>query len=411
MTLLKFATINLKRNKKSNLTIAMLIIFGAASLIFSYGFMQFSFYGLGESMIHQSVGHFQIQDEREKNDKSEYPLEFGISPKDYKDIKQKLVKYDEDIQALMPKLEFSGIISGEDKSTIFLGQGVDSMSESIFASVFLKMVDGRNLGLDFDNPKKDEIIIGYKLAEQLMLKVGDYATIMVNSSDSSLNAIDMIVSGTFSTGIDDIDKRMIMTSIGLAKELMKTDKITKLSVGLFDTSLSKKMSDDMGSSLKQSNYNVYHWKDLASFYQSVVDLYNNFFNFLGGIIMIVVISSVLGSVSNLVSQKTREFGMLKANGFSNKDILSLVLLEVLILSTISVIVAFAGSHVLMEAINNMGFMMPPPPGSNNEYPLAFAHVWTESIIICIAIIIIALISSIKPSLDASRLKIADALRA
>ena len=411
MKLLKFATINLKRNKKSNITISMLIIFGASALIFSYGFMQFSFFGLGESMIHQSVGHFQIQDEREKNNKGEYPLEFGISPKDYKDIKQKLVKYDEDIQALMPKLEYSGIISGEEKSTIFLGQGVDSMSETVFASVFLKMVDGKNLGLDFDNPNKDEVIIGHKLADQLMLKVGDYATIMVSASDSSLNAIDVMVSGTFSTGIDDIDKRLIMTSIKLSQELMKTDKITKLSVGLFDTELSKGISDDVASGLKGSNYSVYYWKDLASFYRSVVDLYNNFFNFLGGIIMIVVVSSVLGSVSNLVSQKTREFGMLKANGFSNQDIISLVLLEVFILSVISVIIAFVGSHILMEAINNMGLMMPPPPGSNNEYPLAFAHVWVESLIICVSIVIVALLSSVKPSLDASRLKIADALRA
>jgi ABC-type lipoprotein release transport system permease subunit len=56
-------------------------------------------------------------------------------------------------------------------------------------------------------------------------------------------------------------------------------------------------------------------------------------------------------------------------------------------------------------------MMPPPPGSNNSYPLAFNHIWIESIIICISLIIIALISSIKPSLDAGKLKIADALRA
>jgi putative ABC transport system permease protein len=411
MTLLKFAIINLTRNKKSNLTIAMLIIFGAGALIFSYGFMQMSFYGLGESMIHQSVGHFQIQDDREKNNKGDYALEFGISPKSYKNIKQKLEKYDKDIQVLMPKLEFSGILSGEEKSTIFIGQGVDSMAEATFSFVFLKIIDGKNLGLDFDNPIKDEAIIGYKLAKQLNLKIGDYATMMVSASDSSLNAIDVIISGTFSTGIEAIDGKMVMTSIKLSQELIKTDKITKLSVGLYDTKESKRVNDAMSKEMEGSNYTVYFWQELATFYRRVVGLYNSFFTFLGGIIILVVTSSVLGSVSNMVSQKTREFGMLKANGFSNKDIIFLVLLEVFILSAISVSIAFVGSHILMEAITNMGIMMPPPPGSNNSYPLAFNHIWIESIIICISLIIVALISSIKPSLDAGKLKIADALRA
>lgn len=411
MTLLKFAIINLKRNKKSNLTVAMLIIFGSMSLMLSYGFMQMSFFGLGESMIHQSIGHFQVQDEREKNDKGDYPLEFGISPKDYVKIKKTLTKYEKDINVLMPKLEFSGIISGEDKSTIFIGQGVDSMAESVFASVFLKILDGKNLGLDFDKPEKDEIIIGHKLADKLLLKVGDYTTIMVSATDSSLNAIDVVVSGIFSTGILEMDKRMIMTSVKLSQELMKTDKITKLSVGLFDTKSSKKISEDMGLSLKDTSYSVYYWKELASFYRRVVNLYNNFFIFLGGIIILVVVSSVLGSISNMVSQKTREFGMLKANGFSNGDIISLVLLEVFILSFVSVVVAFISAHILMEVINNMGIMMPPPPGADIEYPLAFDHVVLETIFVCIALIITSLIASIKPSLDAGRLKISDALRA
>ena len=411
MTLLKFAIINLKRNKKANLTVAMLIIFGSMSLMLSYGFMQMSFFGLGESMIHQSIGHFQVQDEREKNDKGDYPLEFGISPKDYVKIKKTLTKYEKDINVLMPKLEFSGIISGEDKSTIFIGQGVDSMAESVFASVFLKILDGKNLGLDFDKPEKDEIIIGHKLADKLLLKVGDYTTIMVSATDSSLNAIDVVVSGIFSTGILEMDKRMIMTSVKLSQELMKTDKITKLSVGLFDTKSSKKISEDMGLSLKDTSYSVYYWKELASFYRRVVNLYNNFFIFLGGIIILVVVSSVLGSISNMVSQKTREFGMLKANGFSNGDIVSLVLLEVFILSFVSVVVAFISAHILMEVINNMGIMMPPPPGADIEYPLAFDHVILETIFVCIALIITSLIASIKPSLDAGRLKISDALRA
>lgn len=410
MNLIKFAIINLQRSKKVNITIGLLMIFGITALIFSYGFIKMTFYGLGEQMIHQSIGHFQIQHPKEKEDEGEYPLEFGIKSDDLSNIKKILSKYEDNIEALMPKLEFSGIISFEDKSTIFMANGVDSENESVFASVFVTIKDGENLGLDFDNPKKDEVIIGVKLAKYLSVKAGDTITIMVNASDSSLNAIDAVVSGIFSTGIEQIDKRLIMTPLFLAKELMKTDKISKLSVGLYDTYLSKKISNEIKNELKNSDYNVYYWKELAPFYKKVVSLYTTFFIFLGGIIIFIVLSTVFGSVSNMVISKTKEMGMLKANGFTNQNIISLVLLEVFLLSAIAAIIGFIISHIGMEIINGLGFSMPPPPGSDKEYPLAFNHIWLESIFISISLILISLTASLKPSIDAGKLKIADALR-
>ena len=179
----------------------------------------------------------------------------------------------------MPKLEFSGIISYEEKSTIFMATGVDSEKESIFSSVFIEMKDGKSLGLDFDNPKKDEVILGEKLAKYLGVRSGDTITLMVSASDSALNAIDLEVSGIFSTGIEQIDKRFIMTPLFLAKELMKTKKISKLSVGLYDTYLAKEISNKINIELNSSDYNVYYWENLAPFYKKVVDLYTSFLFF------------------------------------------------------------------------------------------------------------------------------------
>ena len=112
----------------------------------------------------------------------------------------------------------------------------------------------------------------------------------------------------------------------------------------------------------------------------------------------------------MVASKTKEIGVLKANGFSNFDIIFLVLSEVFILSTIAAIIAFILSHIGMEIINNLGLQMPPPPGSNKEYPLGFQHIWLESILISISLIFISLLASLKPSISAGKLKIADAMR-
>jgi len=389
----------------------MLIIFGMSALIFALGFMKMSFYGLGESTIHKGLGHFNIINPKEKESKGEYNLEFGISPNDLIEIKKELQVYDEEIQALMPRLDFSGIISNIEKSTIFLGQGVDPEAESTFSSVFIEVIDGKNLGLDLDNPIKNEIIMGNKLADILELKVGDTATLMTNTIDGSINAIDTVVSGIVSAGIDEIDKRLVMIPIEIAKQIIRSDKISKLVVGLYDTKMSEKITKDIGDKLKDTQYKAYFWKDLAPFYGSVVNLYTNFFTFLGGIIIIVVISSVLGSVSTSVAERTREFGMIKANGFSNMDIMLLVIIEIVILSFIAVVIAFVFTHISISIINVSGFTMSPPPGSSKGYPLLFDHVLLESVLIGLLMIILCVLACLKPSFSASRLKISDALRA
>ncbi|VAY88501.1 ABC-type transport system, involved in lipoprotein release, permease component [hydrothermal vent metagenome] len=410
MKIVKFAIINLLRNKKTNFTTALLIIFGTSALLFALGFIKMSFFGLGETMVRQGIGHFQIMNPNEKLSKGDYPLEFGISSSDLSKIKTLLNEYEDDIETIMPRLNFSGIISNADKSTIFLGKGVDTQNESVFSSVFVKMEDGKNLGLDFDNPKKNELILGSKLAQILDLKVGDTATLMINTVDGAINAMDADVSGIFSTGKEEIDKRLIMVPIDMAKELMRTDKISKLVVGLYKTENSINISQDIKQKLQDTPYSSYFWEDLAPFYRGVVNLYNTFFIFLGGIILIVVISSVLGSVSVSVAQRTSEFGMLKANGFSTKDIMLLVLSEIFVLSLVSVIISLIITHISMSIINVSDIQMAPPPGSNQGYPLLFDHIWLESVIIAIVIVLISLFASIRPSFIASRLKISDALR-
>ncbi len=410
MKILRFAWKNFFRNSKSNITLVFLMVFGVLALIVAYGFIQSTFTGLKESSIHRDIGHFQIMDKREKLGDTDTPLEFGIESDEYEMIKKAIMKNIDKVEAIMPRVSFSGIISKDEKSTIFMGSGIDVIDESKFASVFIKIIDGKNLGLDFENPDKNEVIIGRELALILKANVGDDITLMSTTVDGAINAIDLVVSGIFVTGIEEVDKRAILTPLQVSQEILRTDKITKVVVGLYDTDEAQSVFDETKKHMKDTRLSFYFWEELSMFYKAVVSLYNTFFAFLGGLIALVVLSTVFGSVNSSVISRTKEIGMLKSNGFTNNEVLSLIFLEVLILSFIAMIIAFVLGQSVIYIINVMQLTMPPPPGSTEGYPLQLEHVVFESILICVTLPFVSLLASLRPAFKGARLKIAQALR-
>lgn len=393
---------------RTNITIALLSIFGIISLSVAGGFIVMSFKGLSESTIHRDLGHFQIMDKREKSGESDYPLEFGIEVEEFQKISEVLET--KGAKVVMPRINFSGIASNDEKSTIFLGEGILPDKESSFSSVFIEIVKGRDLGLDFYNSEKREAIIGVDLAKLLSLDVGDVITLMVSTVDGAINAIDLEVSGVFTTGIEDVDKRLIKTPLWVSKEILRTEKISKVVVGLESTENSKSFFDSLHNSWREKRLSLYFWEDLAPFYQGVVNLYTVFFIFLGSLIFLMVFSTVFTSVYSSIVERTKEIGVLKANGFSKGDILKLIVLEAFFLGGFVGICGFILSHLIIEIVNFSQLTMPPPPGNTKGYPLQLSHIWIYSFYIAIGTSLVIVVSSIKPAIKASRLKVAEALR-
>lgn len=412
--LAKFSLVNLYRNKKSYSIISVLIIFGCFALIAASSFIQYSFAGLSESFIRQGLGHFQIMHQKEYEDKSTYALEYGLTTKQVKNIEKILSSnFDDEVEYVMKRINFSGIVSSGEKSSIFLGRGLEPVKESVFSSAFVKVKNGKYLGA---NLKSDgnEIVLGQELSDILSVKVGDYISLMVTTSDGALNAIDLKLVGMVKTGIKDMDKRLVLVDLKTAKELLRSSSISKVVVGLYDLEGGKSIESFVGKKIanmnSMANVKSYYWEDLSDFYGSVVSLYNSFFIFLGSLIVIIVISTVFGSIYTSIMERVREIGILKANGFSNNDIRILVILEVTYLAIISIILAYIFSFAMMFVVNNLNLQMPPAPGSTRGYPFGLLYIFKDALYVCLVIAAATVLASLKPVFYASNLKIADALR-
>jgi putative ABC transport system permease protein len=398
----KLALKNIFRNKRRTIITLSIISFGMISLFFTYGFISFTFEGLRESTIRQGIGHLQIFHEEFGEKVEEKALEYAIENPD--SIINELL-YEDDARFAMKRIDFNGLISNGDKSEIFIGRGIQPKLEEKLSSVFVKIVEGKVLSQNMDG--EPQIIVGKDLAKNLNAKIGDYLTVLTSTTYGAQNAIDLKLVGTFKTGVPEMDKRLINIDIDAAQMLIDTKKVSKVVVVLKDSEKTLRNFEKFKKMFP--NYKIKTWEDLAPFYKAVVNLYNSAFGLLSFIIAFIVILAISNTMVMSITERTKEIGTFLAIGTSQKSLLKNFIVEGLSIGIIGSVFSVILGFLVIFIVNNLGLMMPPPPGSTEGYPIfinILPVVWLK---ISLGMILISIISTILPAYKASRMNIVDSL--
>jgi putative ABC transport system permease protein len=268
---------------------------------------------------------------------------------------------------VLPRLQFSGLISNGDKTEIFLGTGVDSRQEFVVRGPFMKQVSGTTL--DTARPAVGPgVVLGKGLAKILNATPGSSLTLMSTTINGSLNAIDVIVVGVVSTGITERDKRLAMVDLDTAQALLLTKKVSMLSVYLDDIAATDaantQLTQELGATVE-----IRTWLQQAMFYQGVKSLYDRIFGFLGVIMLVIVLFAVTNTLAMAVLERTREIGTLRAMGTTPREVIRLFTLEGLVLGSGGAIAGMLLAGGVAMALLYLGVQMPPPPGQTSGYPL------------------------------------------
>ena len=108
MKWLWFAYKNIIRNLRRSLITMLIIAVGTASTLITSGFILYTYDSLQEISVRDS-GHIVIA-HKKYFDKEEETSLYGLA--DHKSIKQQIEQQNEEIQMVIPRLQFSGLIVG-----------------------------------------------------------------------------------------------------------------------------------------------------------------------------------------------------------------------------------------------------------------------------------------------------------
>ncbi len=408
MKWLLFAWRNVLRNKRRTAIAAGTIAMGTVALLAAAGYVNATFIGLREATIQGGLGHFQIAAPEDFGGYQETPMQLALEGAAARNAADRVAGMG-GVKLVMQRVLFEGLVSNGDRTVIFLGRGVEPGKEKKLSRIFAPIVQGRSLPRIRKAAPGDlhKVILAKGLAANLGVKPGDDVTLLVTTVHGTLNAIDLAVSGIFTTGIPERDARYLMVPLPIAQDLLATDKVNRVVGVLNDTNATPAAVAALRSALP--GLDVRDWLNLAPFYRKVVVLYRSIFTVMGAIVVLVVLLATTNTMLMSIMERAREIGTLRATGITRTRLKLNFLMEGGVIGLIGAAAGAALAYGLALAVNRAGVTMPPPPGMNNRIPLQFMIEVEYFPAVIGLLVLVGAISAWYPSRHAVRQRIVEAL--
>ena len=400
--MLKLALRNVFRQKLRTAMTLAAIVLGVIGLILTGGFVQDVYYQMGEALIHSQSGHLQVSRAGFQAHGTRSPEKFLIDRPD--SVTQLLMKLPQ-VDDVMARINFSGLISNGRSDWPIIGEGVEPDKEAVLGTQ-VRFVEGRQLA------KTDlyGVVLGEGIAHALKLRTGDRATLLLNTAEGALNSLEFEVVGTFQSFSKDYDARAVRIPLAAAHELLGTQGVNSLVVSLKRTEDTRQVADALARQLDSKQFEVKTWQQLNDFYENTVALYQRQFGVLQFIILVMVLLSVANSVNMSVLERVGEFGTMMALGNRSGVVLRLVVTENVLLGLCGATLGVVLGMTLAWVISTIGIPMPPPPNANRGYT-AHIQILPSTLVIGFSVGFIAtLLAALIPARRVSRIQVVEALR-
>ena len=217
------------------------------------------------------------------------------------------------------------LISKDSSKGVFLrGYDLNFISESHF--IYNKIKQGKL----FSN--KNEIIIGYALAKNLRLKIGDKIKIAIPKTDKTIfgnipRFKTLNIVGIFNLGMYEYDSNFVFTNSEIANKLILINKesFNKIEVFIDDPNLIEKDQRIINKIINDNNLNFYteNWKQNNSALINALNIEKNVMFLILSLIIIVASMNIISGLIIFVKEKNKDIGILKTLGLSNYSLIKI----------------------------------------------------------------------------------------
>ncbi len=266
-----------------------------------------------------------------------------------------------------------------------------------------------------ESSNRKEIILGRKLSEKLKLNINDKVTLFTlqNNKLPSYSNPPMIsqfvVVGIYESGMPDYDDLRAYIPLTLAKTILKMEnKISGYNIKLNDVS-------QIGTSVEELNDAMrypYYVRSIFQQHQNIftwIELQKKPIPIVLGMIVLVAVFNIIGTILMNILERTNQIGILKSMGASRKQILKIFLIQGVYLGTIGIVLGILFSLLLSELQLHFNII----ELQESVYFLNSAPIdinFMNYFIVSVTAFILTIVSSIIPSIVASKIEPISAIR-
>jgi len=295
--------------------------------------------------------------------------------------------------------------------------GVDLESEGEPMTTVHRGLKNGDLALGPTQSGRPGILVGQRLASRMGLLPGTLVTIIAGENiktDPLGNYIPVTrefeVTGIFSTGMYEYDSQNLYVALPAAQDLLDLpgDVVSGLAVNLDDPWQAKEVGTAIADTLGFPYY-TQDWMVLNQSLFSALKLEKMAMGVILSLIIVVAAFNIISTLIMVVTDKTREIGILKSMGLTDGRVLLLFILQGLAIGLVGTALGTFGGLGLVWVIDRFDLIsLPGDVYLVDTLPLALDT--GDLILIIVTSITIAFAATIYPARQAARLQPVEAIR-
>lgn len=400
--LLKIAWRNVWRSRGRSLVVIGAMVVGVTALLFGNGFMNGFMVGYMADAINYDISNVQMHHPEFKKD---FDIHFGIE--NGREKAQEVAGW-ENVRATTTRTIVTGMIASSRKASGIQIRGIEPALEAEVTRLDSIISEGAY----FEGIKRNPVVIGEKLANELKVKVRSKVVLTFNDGNGDITSAAFRVVGLArSSNLKINEGYAFVRQSDLLNILEVGDTVHEIAVlmepNTDDLPLVERYAAAYPEDLVES------WREIAPELSFMQEMYGQVLYILLGIIMTALVFGIVNTMLMAVLERMKELGMLMAIGMSKARVFIMIMVETVILSMVGAPIGLLLGRLIVGYYQQVGVDLTNYSEGLEAFGYAsILYPYLESSvygIVTIAVIITALIGAIYPALKAVRLNPVEAL--
>jgi ABC-type lipoprotein release transport system permease subunit len=344
--LFKMALRDLGRNRRRSFFSSLALGMGLALLLLMAAFIKGEMGSAIDLTIRLQSGHLQVR--ANSYDEAKTSLKWQDLVENPDQVASQIAGLDP-VKIATPRLYASGIMAVRDESAGVRIYGIDPLSEAN-APYRDGMVSGQFLTPD----DREGILIGAPLAEKLDLKVGDVATLSVNTSNGEVDEQPFTIRGIYTTQTNGFDSFIVFLPLAKAQTITQAGNHAS---AIFIMLKDKDQTQAVFNALQSSKLKVITWEEMNALILQTEEFAAAYMVVLYLIVLAITATVVMNTLIMAVFERTREIGILASLGMKGRRIMAMFLAESTLLAFGGIILGLILGLLAVAYFTRFGFFI------------------------------------------------------
>jgi putative ABC transport system permease protein len=317
----RMALRNLTRNTRRSVLSALAIVIALMMIVFAQGFIRGLLDQTADNTARLKTGHLRIASENYLRQERLLPLSDAIDAGPKMDS---VFGGLSGVRARAERIRFGVLLDHADRNVPAMGVGIEPDAERDI----LRLQDAIAAGGYFSG-NEDEVLLGKGLADKLAIGLGDTLVLITQTAWGSPTGANLVVRGIVESGVGQLDGTHFFITLAAAQRLLDLDgRASEVIVMLDDPRQAPALAGVLRERLAAAGYEDVAVRGMKSDpIMAFMSLAEVIYFIIYLMILLVASTAIINTMLMVVFERTREIGMMKALGMSERSILGVLVLE------------------------------------------------------------------------------------